>query len=262
MTHLLWFSAAGLALFALAGWLWQLRTCNGGYADVIWVFGLGGAGLYYLSVGDGNAWVRLAAAALLLVWSLRLGLHILVRVAGEAEDGRYRDMRERLGRRIHVFHLLFFLGQGLLAWLFSLPHWVIAQPGTGGYPVLAVAGVALGLAGIAGEAIADRQLAAWRADPRNRGRTCRAGLWRYSRHPNYFFEWLHWFAWPLLAAGAPHAGWTWLAPAVMLLFLRFLTGIPYTEKQALKSRGEDYRHYQRTTSAFIPWRPKHADSTG
>lgn len=259
MSALLWHSAVALTGLALLGWVWQWRTRNGGYADVVWVFGLGGTGLYYLLSGEGVVWIRVMASALLFLWSLRLGLHILVRVAGEAEDGRYRAMRERLGGGIQLFHFFFFLFQGLLAWLFALPHWVIASRGAGQYPALAVAGLVIGVGAIVGEALADRQLSRWRQRPENRGRTCRAGLWRYSRHPNYFFEWLHWFAWPLLAWGAPLAAWTWLAPVIMFVFLRYLTGVPYTEKQALKSRGEDYRHYQRTTSPFLPWRPRHAD---
>jgi steroid 5-alpha reductase family enzyme len=90
----------------------------------------------------------------------------------------------------------------------------------------------------------------------NRGHTCRDGLWRYSRHPNYFFEWLHWWAYVPLSLGAA-GGWaTILAPLVMLFFLFCVTGIPATEAQALQSRGADYRQYQRTTSAFFPWFPR------
>jgi steroid 5-alpha reductase family enzyme len=110
----------------------------------------------------------------------------------------------------------------------------------------------------AGESLADRQLSRFRQDPRNRGRVCRDGLWRYSRHPNYFFEWLHWWAYVALAAGSPL--W-WIAVAgvaMMLLFLTRVTGIPPTEAQALRSRGEAYREYQRTTSAFFPWPPRTA----
>ena len=101
-------------------------------------------------------------------------------------------------------------------------------------------------------ALADRQLARWRSDPANRGRTCRGGLWRYSRHPNYFFEWLHWFAYVALAWGGPHGPWTLAVPALLLVLLLFVTGIPYTEARALKTRGDDYRAYQRETSVFIP----------
>ncbi len=112
------------------------------------------------------------------------------------------------------------------------------------------------LASVGGEAIADRQLAKFRANPANKGKTCRDGLWRYSRHPNYFFEWLHWFAYVLLAIGSPIAWLAWAGPLVMYVFLRWISGIPYTEAQALRTRGEDYARYQRTTPMLIPWFPK------
>jgi steroid 5-alpha reductase family enzyme len=108
---------------------------------------------------------------------------------------------------------------------------------------------------VLGETSADRQLSRFRANPANRGRTCREGLWRYSRHPNYFFEWTHWFSYLVIG----HGIWpTWIGPAAMLLFLFRLTGIPFTEQQAIKSRGDDYRAYQRETSVFFPWFPKRA----
>jgi len=112
------------------------------------------------------------------------------------------------------------------------------------------------LVSVAGEAIADRQLAGFRADPANRGKTCRTGLWRYSRHPNYFFEWVHWWSYVLLGLGSPYWLVTILGPALMLVFLFKITGIPATEERALLTRGEDYRNYQRTTSPFFPWFPK------
>jgi steroid 5-alpha reductase family enzyme len=114
-------------------------------------------------------------------------------------------------------------------------------------------GVAVWVVAVAGEWIADRQLARFRADPGSRGRVCRAGLWRYSRHPNYFFEWLHWWAYVPIGHAQPL---TFLGPAAMLLFLLRVTGIPYAERQALASRGEAYRAYQRATSAFLPWPPR------
>ena len=123
-----------------------------------------------------------------------------------------------------------------------------------------ILGTTVWLIAVGGESVADRQLARWRAQPDNRGKTCRAGLWRLSRHPNYFFEWIHWWAYVCLAIGTP---WVWVAlagPVVMLLFLYKITGIPYTEARALASRGEDYARYQRTTSAFIPWFPEKESS--
>jgi steroid 5-alpha reductase family enzyme len=111
---------------------------------------------------------------------------------------------------------------------------------------------------IGGESLADTQLARWRREPSNRGRTCRKGLWKCSRHPNYFFEWIHWWTYVILGATAAHGWVTLLGPALMLMFLYRVTGIPYTEAQALKSRGEDYRQYQKTVSAFFPWFPRKA----
>lgn len=245
--------AGGVLLLCLLGWWQQWRTRNAGYADLIWSAALGVLALVWLGSGTGALAPRLAAALLVLLWSVRLTWHIWRRVHGHPEEGRYCALRARAGRHIDVLMVVFFLAQGGLAWLFALPHWLIANHPGGNLWWLA--GLLLGLAAIAGEAWADAQLAAFRADPANQGRTCRDGLWRYSRHPNYFFEWLHWFAYPVIAIGAPGAAWLWLAPLAMWLFLWFITGIPFTEQQALRSRGEDYRQYQRTTSVFFPWRP-------
>ena len=143
----------------------------------------------------------------------------------------------------------------MLIVLFALPFLAVARNRVASSSQLS-AGVAIWLVSVIGESIADRQLARFRADPVNRGRTCRQGLWRYSRHPNYFFEWLHWFAYVCLAMGSPLAWLAWSGPVVMYLFLRWISGIPYTETQALRSRGEDYRAYQRSTPMLFPWFPR------
>ena len=109
--------------------------------------------------------------------------------------------------------------------------------------------------------LADRRLAHFRGRPGNRGKTCREGWWHYSRHPNYFFEWLHWWSYMALAAGAPYGWVALLAPTAMFYLLFRVTGIPPTEAQALASRGDDYREYQRTTSVFFPWFPKREGGT-
>lgn len=258
MNNALLASALGLSLVCVLGWWRQCRTGNAGHADVIWAFGTGVASLFYLLVGDGHVLNRLLAAVLIGVWSLRLGWYIHRRLHGKPEDSRYRAMRDALGTRINLFHFFFFQAQGLLAWLFALPAWVIAQHHAVVSVPAMIAGVLVGVLALVGESVADRQLQAFRSNPVNQGTTCRRGLWRYSRHPNYFFEWLHWFSYPLLAWGASHAGWLWLAPVLMFLFLWFVTGIPYSERQALKSRGDDYRRYQQETSMFFPWPPRRA----
>lgn len=252
----LYVSAIVLLTVVLLGWLWQLRSRNAGIADVLWAYGLGGTAIYYALTGPGAVAPRAVAGVLAGVWFARLGTHVLLRMRRERhEDGRYRAMREHYGERIKLFHFFLFIMQAVAAWIFALPVWIIAHNPLVNRWALLLAGVIVIIAFV-GESLADRQLELFRADPANKGKTCRRGLWRYSRHPNYFFEWLHWFAYPLLALGAPYGGWTWLAPVLMFLFLYFVTGIPYTERQALRSRGEDYRDYQRKTSAFIPWRPE------
>lgn len=236
------------------GWAWQRRHGNAGIVDALWAFGLACAAVWLALAGTGAATARLLVGVLGAAWGLRLALHLWVRVRGEAEDGRYRALREHWqGHQAKFFG--FFQFQALLVVLFALPWLAVA-----GHP--APAAWQLGLAAavwivaVAGEALADAQLARFRADPANRGKTCRSGLWRYSRHPNYFFEWLHWCSYAIAAIGAPLAWLGLLGPVVMYLFLRFISGIPFTEQQALRSRGEDYRDYQRRTPMLFPWFPK------
>jgi len=180
------------------------------------------------------------------------------RVRGAPEDGRHRALRARWGHgrgQLKWFGLFQF--QALLIPLFSIPFAAAAANPATHFVWLAIA---LGVwnVSVLGESRADHQLAQFRATPANRGKTCRAGLWRYSRHPNYFFEWLHWFSYVALSLGA-HSLWICLCgPVLMYVFLRWISGVPYTEAHALRTRGEDYRHYQRTTSVLIPWWPRHA----
>lgn len=245
-----------VALAMLLLWIWQLRSKDAGIVDVGWTFALGFLAAYYASYGAGDPQRRLLLAVLVGIWSLRLGLYLLFnRILPGEEDGRYQQIRENWGDTVQPFFFLFFQAQGLLALLLALPFAVAAANPA---PLSLWDGLAAAVMGvsIAGESLADRQLAQWRSQPSNRGRTCRRGLWRYSRHPNYFFEWLHWWAYPLMSLGS---GWLWLtllSPLLMLFFILKVTGIPPTEERALKSRGEDYRRYQRTTSAFVPWFPK------
>jgi len=238
-------------------WAWQRRSGRADWVDLAWSVLIGALALLYAVFGDGALDKRLLAVVVAGTWSFRLARHLAVRLAGhDEEDGRYRAMRSHWGEKADFWFFWFFLAQALVAWLFSLPAWVVANDPSSSLDAWVIVGVGFWLVSLAGESVADRQLAAFKADPDNKGRVCNVGLWRYSRHPNYFFEWLHWFAYPFIAMGAPHQWVAWLGPVVMLLFLYRVSGIPYTEQQSLKSRGEAYREYQRTTSPFIPWPPK------
>ena len=249
-----WATAA--LLMALA-WAVQWRTQDAGVVDVTWAAGLGVLALGYALLANGDPLRRILVAIMAGGWSFRLAAYLLInRVIGKSEDGRYQRLRAHWHERLQLKFFGFFQAQALLTAVFAVPFLVVTmtleRP-----PLLAVFAVALiWLLAVGGETLADRQLAAWRADSAHRGRTCRAGLWRYSRHPNYFFEWLHWWCYPLLAWGSPALWLTLIGPALMLYTLLKVTGIPYTEQQALASRGDDYRAYQCSTSAFIPWFPK------
>lgn len=242
------------ALVMTLGWMWQRAKSNAGIVDVLWAASVGASAVVLAITGGGAVGTRVALAVLGGAWGGRLALHLWGRVRSEPEDGRYRYLRAHWnGSQLKFF--AFFQGQALLIVLFALPFVAVAGNPRMSVPWLVAAG-AVWIVSVSGESLADRQLDRFRKDPGNQGKTCRDGLWRYSRHPNYFFEWVHWFAYVCLAVGSPIDWLAWAGPVVMYVFLRWISGVPYTEKQALRSRGEDYRHYQRTTSVLIPWFPR------
>ena len=248
--------AWGVSALAMAlAFVGARRAGKIGYVDVAWAALMGACALLVAACAPGTALSRALVALFGGAWALRLCLHLWRRVAHEPEDGRYLALRERWRDSGPAF-FAFFQAQALVVALFSLPFAVVAARATDPGAAQVLSASLVWLLSVSGEALADRQLARFRAEPGNRGRTCRAGLWGWSRHPNYFFEWLHWFTYVLLAFGQP--GW-WLAlagPVLMLLFLYRLSGIPWTEQQSMRSRGDDYRRYQAQVSAFIPLRPK------
>lgn len=239
----------------LIGWIYEGKTNNAGVVDVLWSALMVCLPIVYAWQMDGDIVLRIASAALMSLWYLRLFVHLSARVFSEPEDGRYRYLRDYWGDKTHRNHFFFFQFQALLAWGFTLPIWWLAQVETFQMIWLVLAFI-LAIGAWIGVYIADKQLAEFRQNPANKGKVCQQGLWFYSRHPNYFFEWCHWFSYPVIAIGMAGGEWLWLMPVVMFVFLYFITGIPYTEQQAIRSRGEAYRQYQQTTSAFIPWRKK------
>ncbi|NYF78611.1 DUF1295 domain-containing protein [Granulicella arctica] len=232
----------------------QQRTENAGYVDVGWSYNLGLLGLLYAGLGSSSALPRWTLAAMAMLWSLRLGTHILRRVHGHAEEGRYAALRQHWGQHTGLKFFFFFQAQAILDVLLSLPFLLVAidRNGSAAFTSIQVVAIALFLVAIAGEALADGQLARFKRTAA-KGAVCEMGLWSYSRHPNYFFEWLIWVAYALFATSTCFGWFAWTAPALMLLFLFKVTGIPYTEAQSLRSKGEAYARYQRTTSVFIPW---------
>ena len=252
--HLLWHGLLGASLLMGVLYAHQRRTLDATPVDMGWSGGIGLMALYVAWQSDGDPQRRLLVGALAALWSLRLTWHLHAR-RGAFEDGRYAMLRQQWGPRAQRNFLLLYQAQALLVAFFSLPILLgAANPEPLG--ALDALGIGIWLVATVGESIADAQLARFRHNPDNAGRTCDQGLWRYSRHPNYFFEWLHWFAYSAWAI--PYA-WGWLsllAPALMLYLLFSVTGIPYAEKRSLQSRGDEYRAYQQRTHAFFPFFPK------
>lgn len=254
LSLLVWgFAAAGMALL----WAVQRVRRDAGIVDVGWAAGVGLSAIFYAVAADGDPTRRTVLAALGGFWGLRLAGYLLVdRVMSDREDGRYAAMRAGWGEDAQRNLFLFFQAQAFWVALFSLPFLGVAVNGAPFPGPMDIAGIAVWILSVAGEGVADAQLSRHRRDPANRGKTYRSGLWRFSRHPNYFFEWLHWVGWAVIAVSSPY-GWVAVFVPVFLFALLFkVTGIPETEAQSLRSRGEDYRRYQEEVSVFVPLPPK------
>ncbi|MDR5822854.1 DUF1295 domain-containing protein [Caballeronia sp. LZ043] len=248
---------AGLVLVFAAAWLQQLRTENAGMVDPVWAATLGIVALFIAASATGAPLNRACVALGGLLWGGRLALHLWRRNHGKPEDPRYHAFRERWGKRAARNMFWFFQLQAvismLLAAAFFVPAYAVEPASAGNI----VAAIAIWIVAVTGEAVADRQLKRFAADPAHRGKVCQEGLWRYSRHPNYFFECVHWLAYTALSIGLPWA-WVTLAPPVLMAWLLLkVSGIPILEARLAATR-DGYRDYMRTTSVLVPWPPKRA----
>ena len=237
------------------------RAGNYSYVDIGWSGNFALLALLYCTLAEGVSARQWLIGLMVGLWSVRLAWHLGRRVIGHPEEGRYVELRRKWGlrgeaafhRRMYRFYLIQAALNVILAWPLLM---AVANP-TAQLSPLEWAGAALWAVALIGETIADRQLDRFKADPSHQGQVCDQGLWAWSRHPNYFFEWLIWVAYALFALPVENIGWTGLfMPALMLYFLMKVTGIPATEAQALRSKGKAYADYQARTSVFIPLPPR------
>lgn len=258
---------AGAALFLVlvmaAAWLVQRRTGQGGWADAFWSLGLGAAGvlvaLFPIDSAAPSARQTLAAC-LIGAWGLRLGLHIAARARSSHEDPRYARLRQDWGPHFQSRMFGFLMLQAGAAALLALSILVAARNPAPGLNFQDALATLVFVAALCGEALADRQLSRFKADPANRGEVCDTGLWAWSRHPNYFFEWLGWCAWPIFALNlSGDWTWGWLAlsgPAYIYWLLTRVSGVPLLEAHMRRSRPEAFAAYAARTSVFFPRPPR------
>lgn len=251
-------------LWMALAWVVAMRAGTAGLADVFWTFGTGALAAFLALVplqhGEEAGPRQLLVAMLVGLWSLRLGLHILLRTWSGGEDPRYAKLKRDWGRQASRNMFWFLQVQAITMALLAVAVFVAARNPRPELDWSDWAGLLIVAAGIIGESISDQQLKSFAAMPGNRSRVCDVGLWSWSRHPNYFFEFVGWFAYPVIGiAGSTDYPWGWAAligPALIFWIRVYASGIPPLEDYMLQSRGDAFRAYQRRVSAFVPRPPR------
>ncbi len=252
-------AAVAVAALMVGTWLVSLVLRNASIVDITW--GLGFVVVAWVSAlrADAASGAASVLVAMVTVWGLRLGVYLFWRNHGNGEDYRYVAMRRRWGKRFWLISLAtVFVLQGVLMWIVSLPVQV-AHVGDARDGALAGVALVIGLAlyaiGLLFEVVGDAQLARFKADPTNEGKVMRSGLWRYTRHPNYFGDACVWWGVGIVAQAVTGTWWALLGPLVMNILLLRVSGVALLER-SLRKRKPDYAEYVRTTSAFVPRPPR------
>lgn len=246
--------AASFALFTLV-WAWSVAKRDASVVDVFWGLGfVATAWAWHTARGSDHprAWLVLAMVTL---WGVRLAVHIGRRNHGRGEDPRYAAMRARSPRTFAWTSLVtVFALQAALLVVIALPVWAALQPVAPPLGPRDAVGVLVWWTGLLVEAVGDAQLAAFKAEPANRGRVMDRGLWSWTRHPNYFGESLLWWGVGIVALTSPAMAWTLAGPALLTFLLLRVSGVSLLERQMSERAG--WREYAARTSAFVPWPPR------
>ena len=231
-------------------------TRRASWIDVAWAGSVLLLTAWYTVYCGAKNLVHGAIVAMYSIWALRLSIFLALRLARHGEDARYLSIKERWGENLSFKFFLFFQVQGVISLLLSLPVLLVLLQPVQSFSGFEMTGFTLWLLAFMGETIADFQLFRFKLSKHNKGKVFNRGLWKYSRHPNYFFELLIWIGVFLFCLGQDWGPYSVLLPVMMAYFILKVTGIPETESQNIKSKGQAYYRYQKTTSAFIPWFPK------
>lgn len=239
-------------------WVYAVKIKNFGIVDAVWSFCFLIHGLVFYFLADGFVQRKLILGTMLGLWSFRLGFYLSKRIASHHpdEDTRYIKLRQDYGDNYKKRFLLFFFYQAVSVSVLTLPFIFAFKNQTPEISILEWSGLAIWLIAVIGETAADYQMNSFRSQPKNKGQVCNVGLWNYSRHPNYFFESCIWWGYFIFMVATPGLIWSIYAPLTILFLLLKVTGVPPSEAQSLKSRGDAYRRYQERTSVFVPWFPK------
>jgi steroid 5-alpha reductase family enzyme len=239
-------------------WIWATKIKNAGIVDIVWAFDFAMIAIITWVLADGAPLRKSIVGILTILWSLRLGSYLLKRVGShlDEEEGRYRQLRAEWAPHVNLKFFVFFQMQGISNVILCTPFFISSLNPEPMLSVLEYTGACIWFLSVIGEGLADWQLQQFKKDPINKGKVCQYGLWNYSRHPNYFFQLMIWIGVCIFSLSSPY-GWISIICPLSIGYLIFkVTGIPMTEEQAIRSKGESYVAYQRTTSKFVPWPKK------
>jgi hypothetical protein len=245
-------SFGAVSLIMIAIFLWAKAIKNNGIVDIFWAYNFLVITAIIWFLAEGNQERKMLVCGLGALWSLRLGIYLSFRVGGhiKEEEGRYKALREEWSDTVFFF---FFQAQAFSNVMLAIPFFIIALNTDPVISNVEYIGAALWLVSIIGEGLSDWQLQNFKKNPANKGKVCQDGLWNYSRHPNYFFQLMIWTSVFIMALSSPYGYLAAICPISIGYLIFKVTGIPMTEEQSVRSRGDLYREYQRTTSVFVPW---------
>ncbi len=224
-----------------------LKTKKNGHIDPLWTATIGVLGIILIIQSEKSDLKNIIIAIAIIIWAYRLSSYLFIR-GRIGNDPRYEALMTQWGKKANLFLFLFLQIQAVCAFVLLYALKIIIDAPSNYFAIFI--GLAIIIISLFGEAIADKQLKVFKQN--NKDGVCNTGLWKYSRHPNYFFEFLFWFGMSVFALSHLGGLWALIAPAMMYYLLNYASGIPPLEEHMLRSRGDAYLEYQKTTSPFFP----------